>query len=462
MTDAQADRILTLFPPKTPSVKQIKDKKERAVAAFKRGMAYKSRAVTPHYTATFDFIRQAKRHGVTTFVAPFVSFQAEVVRLTGANWALVKQEAAIPEFRKIAAQRAGGALTAMVFGATILKGAAAGAAFLWKALTGGGDDDELEDITYADTMFNDQLEADMRRFLPSYYKWNDIAVIGRTKTGDYKWLDISWMNPFSVLKNPLNALVKNDDDRGILAAAQDALLTFVDPYTSPQIWLSALFEKTVSDEREAALQEFDRAPLVTGAQGVLEIALKLGVPQTFIDLKKIWDSVGKDIERGREVSTTAEVGSFLLGTKVNSLDPARQLERITLPSRREQLTLMGDTFNRQFRRESEITADAMREAYLEAQEGRRRVLEATRRDVLAVGRLMGDGRQAIQILTDSRLGNTEEASVLMGVYRKWTPSDTTIERAAAAQRVVGDTRMQDYLKYREEVQEFSPLEEPLR
>jgi len=120
-------------------------------------------------------------------VGTFVSFPAEVIRTTGNTMSLATKEirSENPKIRDIGAQRIAG----MIVAATATAGATATSRFI-QGMT--KDDDE-----------------DAREFVPPWSKNSDILWFGE-KDGDRLWIDLSYTDPYSYIKAPLQAFLRGD------------------------------------------------------------------------------------------------------------------------------------------------------------------------------------------------------------------------------------------------------------
>lgn len=156
----------------------------------------------PTYSKIASGLKALRR---APFVAPFLSFQAEVVRTTKNTikqaWAELRD--ANPKVRAIGAKRLAGVMLAATMPAAL---AAASAAMF------GVDDEE---------------EKAVRRFLPDYQKESSLAYVGRDEKGRVKYFDLSRTDPHSYLSDAISTALG-----GRPGAAVDELAK---PFTSEEL-----------------------------------------------------------------------------------------------------------------------------------------------------------------------------------------------------------------------------------
>lgn len=182
----------------------------------------------PTYSLVPRLVKKARRFPL---VGTFVSFPAEVIRVTGNTIAITKEELSNPETRAIGAQR----LAGMMVAATGTSAAAMASRFLM-GLT--ADDDE-----------------DMRQFMPPWSENSDIIYLGRSEDGNILWTDAGYTDPYSYLKGPLRALMRGET---FGEKVYDAFGEAVDPFLSEEI-LAKTIREAVSNKRASGGTVYNEA-----------------------------------------------------------------------------------------------------------------------------------------------------------------------------------------------------------
>jgi len=464
MSQAQAERILEVYPPTTPDTKSLvaNDRaKEAAVITLKRVAANKTRASMPVYNNLVDFINQAKRLGITAWAAPFISFRAEIAKIAVANPILAYNEMKVPETRVMGVKRALGQSVVATFGASALSVIMQFAAPLVSQLLGGeGLEEEDEDKEEGGLKRNDSDTIDaMRRFVSSYYKDGSFALLGRKGNDEISWVDTSYMRPFAAIYDPIR-LVANPfafDARGFNERVQRSAINLATPYLTEQIWIDAINKSR--GEAESLQGQVDKNPFWNSISSVGGNLLSALTPGTIKDGIKISKSFSSPIVNGTRMSASDEIAANLMGTKINITDIAYRFEK-NLSKWNSGISQAESDYRRLYRSRSTLDKGEMRKAYIKANQERARMLKEISLDLQAARLLTRDSAAIDGIFMKSKsLNKNIKQSIIAGVAPRWIPSNSSLREGARQSAFVGDSRYDDLAEYYEDVEAYTRFDD---
>ena len=461
MSQAQAERILEVYPPTTPDIQSLvanSQPKEAAIITLKRVAANKTRASMPVYNNLVDFVTQAKRLGITAWAAPFISFRAEIARIAVTNPILAYNEMKVPETRVMGIKRALGQSAVATFGTT-------GLAYLMQfvapvvsgLLAGEGlDDEEEEDALQRND--SDTIDA-MRRFLASYYKDGSFALLGRKGGNEISWVDTSSMQPFADIYDPIR-LVANPfafDARGFNERIQRSAINLARPYITEQIWIDAINKSR--EEADSIQGQVDKNPFWNSVSNVGGSLIAALTPGTIKDVEKVVKSIGSPVVNGVRMSASDEAAANLMGTKINLTDINYRFEK-NLSKWSSGISQAESDYRRLYRARSTLDKEEMRRAYIKANQDRARMLKEISLDLQAARLLTRDSGEIDRIFINfNRLSKDVKRSIIAGVAPRWTPSSSSLREGARQSAFVGDSRYDDLVEYYQEVEEFTRFDD---
>jgi len=164
----------------------------------------------PNYREVSEGIKLLRRAPI----GDFITFPAEIFRTSGNIMVQGFTEMQNPLTFKIGARR----LSAFT---------------LYGALGAG----TTAAVSRVRTKTSKQQDHDARRFMPSYRKNSDLIYLSRAKDGVIKYIDQAFIDPYSALKKPLFALIRNlsgtDSDKVMTDLRQglgEAAMEVLDPF----------------------------------------------------------------------------------------------------------------------------------------------------------------------------------------------------------------------------------------
>jgi len=383
------------------------------------------------YSLAPDVVKDIKKF---PFVAPFITFTTEVIR-TSINLGKLAHSEIMEgrriteeypfgnkELEKIGWQRARGMAVA-----ALLPGAVASAAMAAAGISGDDEDD-------------------LRRFLPDWQKNNQLLMF-RKENGEVSFVDISYLDPYTYLKKPVNALLRslhNPESAqqvivdGALGAAKEAL----SPFMSEQIFAGAIMD--VMRNRDASGRQVynpqDSAASI-GAAVAGKLIYDPFVPGTVTSLGRVYKAAaGETSESGRDYSLGNEVASMFAGQRVSAVD-AQQALAFKASTFGREMRDASSLFGKQFtgrgtRSEADVSA-----GYEKANEAHMKLVNNLRKDYLASIRLGLSEQQATKVLKDANVGTDLLRMVKSGVYRRYEASTAA---ANLAKTRPDKTRMAGY------------------
>jgi hypothetical protein len=384
------------------------------------------------------------------FIAPFVTFTTETIRITANlgklainerkegqrlreqglrenNAELVRQG---DELLKISNKRMRG-MAAVAFGPWAVGSLAMTAAGF------SGDDEE-----------------DLRQFLPDWQKNSQILILGRNGS-DINYVDVSYLDPFEVWKKPMTAFMRGlgrseNVEEFFTEAVVGAALEAARPFTSEQILSGAIMD--VMRNRDANGRQVYN-PQDTGTAIATAVGAKLGsafTPGTMDTVDRIYKaSAGQMSETGRAYQPFNEWGSLVFGQRVSAVDAEQALgfkASQFLRARRDARSIFNrDYLSRGSRSESDVVS-----AYQRSNAGLRDVTERLRREYIAALNLGVSPAKARSVLRASGLDRDSARMISTGIYRRLTPSEEQDRMAApdrkrAARQAIAETPQREVL-----------------
>ena len=384
------------------------------------------------------------------FIAPFVTFTTETIRITLNIGKLAKKE--IDQGRALIDQgtrennaelvRQGRELQSM--GWKRVRGMGAVAVGPWAigalAMSAAG-------------LSGDDLE-DLRQFLPDWQKNSQILILGRNGS-EINYVDVSYLDPFEVWKKPTTAFFRglgraDNFEEFFTEAVVGAAIEAASPFTSEQILAGAVMD--VMRNRDANGRQVynpqDSADAISFAVGKqLAAAFTPGTVDTGMRVgKALTDQIS---ETGRDYNLANELFGVPLGSRVSAVDASQALgfkASQFLRARRDARSIFNrDFLSRGSRSESDVIS-----AYQRSNTGLRDVTEQLRKEYLAAINLGVSPAKARNILRAAGLDRDSARMVSTGIYRRLTPSEeqdrmAAPERKRAARQAIAETPQREVL-----------------
>lgn len=415
--------------------------------------AWKIRNTMPTYTEAFYFIKRLRQQ---PFIAPFITFTAEVYRTTFGTLRVGLNEIAEGKVNGNQGQMIAGLarisnlVMAVGFMPTLM-------AMLGKAAFGAGEDDE-EDLNPG------AGEEALRRFVPEYMRKNSIMRFGSGKWEEQIYMDASYLIPHDVLgkvlRSAFDAYMK-PETIGVAQKAVDAGLAFMEQVLEP-VTNDQLFFGSVMQAKFNYNQAYDRKiykDTDTGWEATQAViahiytsALEPGTVRTGRLIMEAADGVVRDgmkMEVGNEMLS---VGGIKKRTVMLETRFARNAD--------EYKKTMGEAatyITAPLQSNSTVEDADIKRGYDRANEVRMANLREVRRDYLAATYLGMPQAKAKQLLLDSQLSDDDVASVVGNFYTPYQVSDQVFNKALEKSKAFGQDRVRLYLNAAKQYPKRQPL-----
>lgn len=385
------------------------------------------RDTTFTYSMSPKSIRALSRTGV---LAPFVRFSSEVIRTVANQIQLAKEEITgdttnVPnallkyldrsKMRKSGWQRFLGLSTTFV----LLPGAVTAI-----GMTLGIDKDDEDKI---------------RRYLPSYWKNAQIAVIGKNNKGEYKYLNLSFINPYAYFAEVKNSIFTSEGDikdrmAGVLGAA-------FKPFVSEQLLVGALMD--VARNRTADGKEIYNPRDPDASEKILAHVAQPFVPGTAQSIGRIVEGYKGEVrDSGYAPSFGAEFWSTFTGTKISQGNVVEGWDRKIRGFKK----MESDTeqmFTKVLGSRGTVTPERLTEAYDKMEQARYQLWQEFRADYEAARGLGLDIGQAVSLLKANKVSDDTIRAVVAGRYIPYRAGKVLLQNSV---RYPGGTeRLRTYL-----------------
>lgn len=396
------------------------------------------RNTVPTYSESPAIVRDLLKNKAGKFIAPFITFTTEVIRVTGgaAKQTVTELRSSNPRERAIGAARLAGMMAVAA-----LPGVLSNAS---KALFGYDDEDE---------------EA-LRRGLPEWQKDATLIFLPRDEKGNVRYLDFSYLNPYNYFSDTVKAVqraIKNGDspDKAAKDAAMAAAYQLAGPFLKEQIAFGA-FVDVARNSKANGSQIYN--PQDTDAQKATKIAERLiqpFIPGTADSLNRIYKAGAGVVEpSGRAYDLTNEIMAPIVGQRISSYDMGQSLQNQASRfngERNDASRLFTSILNSK----GTINPGAVAEAYTRANQQSREVFNNLRKDYEAALELGLSKKDAVAILKAKRVGEETIKQVTSGTYRRYEPSDSTLNLT----RKTNPERYREYIEVRKATPAREPFEE---
>lgn len=361
-------------------------------AQVKQEAATRIRNEYPTYSMIPEAVQQFRKQ---PFIGPFVNFAYETVR--NGFWALRNGSSDLFSGEN-AAQRRHGAKKLAGFGAVLASGT---------ALTKLGQQ-----------AFNIQKESDedIRRFLPDYAKNNELLIYDKDGT-KLRYINYSYLNPYSQMTDPFVAALNNDQP-GIINGAAAAFGEFIKPFANEQM-LAGAIEEVVrnldSSDHRIYNPQADGNEIFEKVSERLLRSIEPGSLERF--RRRIWPAMtGEPWPSGDERNLGLEVFSELSGLRMEQKDLTKifgfKVREFVQEDSRDARKLATSVL---FSSKPPTTEEALA-AYQNADDARFRLWQSLYQDYSAVIRQGGEPREIRKILSEGGLSTTDINQLSRGNY----------------------------------------------
>lgn len=347
----------------------------------------------PTYSRVSRAVQMARR---APFVGAFVAFPAEIMR-TGKNiigqigTELSSDNAAV---REIGYGRLAGALMA----ALLPTAAALTTRFLM-----GIDKEEDEDF---------------RRYLPPWAKNSELLYLGRNDAGSYKYVQASYSDPYSYLKEPLLALMRGTRNEDVVQGLYDSIAQGLSPFLGEEILSKAILDVVRNKKEDTGAPVYNEvADVDTRAEQIGEYMLKVIQPGTLASMQRIASGLnGETNLYGRDYDAGTEALAAFSGVRVENMDLAQGLSFKARNFSRD-MSQASRILSQVAGSRGGVDAAEIEKAYVEMEQSRQRLWLEFYRDVRAARRMGIDDDQVRVILKAASVPQQMQEDLIAGVYR---------------------------------------------
>lgn len=354
----------------------------------------------PTYSLVPEGVKLLRR---SPLVGTFVSFPAEVIRTLSNTLELTVRELKDPKLKGIGAQR--------------LAGLMAAASGVWGA---GMASRHMLGITR-------QEDEDVRRFVAPWTRNSNIVYVSREEGGKLQFIDFSYTDPYSYLRKPLIALMTGDDwQSAVYGAGAEAF----EPFLGEEILAGKLLDIARNQERDGGRVYNPQDPVEKRATDILAHLWDAVEPGTFSSAQRIHLGItGKTTIHGRSYDPKLEALAVFTGHRLQELDVAQALSFKGRDFERERSDAHRVLTSVATRRGT-VSEKELREAYIESERSKRRLLREAHENAAAAMRLGLTEQQVERILAGAGLSAADVVAVMEDDYQPYIPGGRFLESVA--------------------------------
>ena len=395
-------------------------------------------ATAQSYDRAPPIIKKITSGGIGLLLAPFIRFTADIPRISANTMKQIRKELA--DSNSVIKRRGVKRLTGFtsvvgVFSMVV-------PTVLRTVVSGIGEEED---------------EA-LRESLPSYLKNHTFFYF--KAGGKLRSLDLTYMNPFSVLVDPTmrftEHLFRGEPIEGFEKLVTTAIF---DPYLGDQIFAGAVFD--VKENRDAAtdkpiVEDTDPFALKTGKRlmYVLKEAYGPRTPAKVIEASKA------AIEGGHGGGLDSPLGMILsegLPVVPRVVDPARQFER-SIYAMRGEYTRARQRYNELLQNDAMLPSEAA-DLYIDTRDNLLRINSRLHRTLEGFRKFMSDG-DMYRALRKAKYGDRRVQLAFAGYGERYLPNPELAKRLMQTER--GEKRLRALLAEAEKDDQFIPLPDAKR
>lgn len=273
---------------------------------------------------------------------------------------------------------------------------------------------------------SDDDEDDLRRFLPEWQKKALLMMLNKTADGKVSFVDLSFLNPFSILQEPfIAAKVEMGSTGNPFAAAGSAAQSLLKPWTSEQLFFGELINvlRGVDADGRKLWEPADSSAkkIETGALRLLGTT----TPGTVNIARRIWMAAeGTVTPSGRSYNLANELLGPVVGQRISQSDTQQTFDSNKIGAFLRMQQSATSLATQSYRNRGTIDAAEIRRQYDQSNFARLASFINLHKDIEAARRL-GVPEEAI-MRSLARVPANDRAEILNGVYRKYVPSPETI------------------------------------
>ena len=350
-------------------------------------------------------------------VGTFVSFPAEIVRTQANMIKYLREDLADPDMRPAALKRITG--MAMMSAGVYAAQAMAMSAF-------GVSEEEEEAI---------------KLMAAPWAKNSNILVTGRDDQGRLEYLDLTHLDPYALMKRPLNALMR---DQPIDDALIDASAEILKPFLGWDISTNTILE-FISNEKSSGGQVYNEADTFINQVGDTYLHFERGMgPSVAQNVRRMSRALGGEISKsGKAYDVNDEMAAFV-GFRKTTFDPKTALHFKAYEfseGKRQSTRLLTSVF----RDPNDVSDDDIREAFGRASTARKETFNDMAALVSAAMVSGLSSTQAMSVLRSNGVTKKDARALVEGGASAWTMSDSTLKNSIVKSDILfGQQKSQEF------------------
>jgi hypothetical protein len=285
---------------------------------------------------------------------------------------------------------------------------------------------------------SDDDEDDVRRFLPEWQKKSLLMLLNKTADGKVSFVDLSFLNPFSIIQEPfIAAKIEMGDTGNPFAAAGAAAQQAFEPWVSEQLFFGELISVVrgvdadgrplweTADSRAKKIETGALRMLGTVTHGTVNIA------------RRIWmASEGIVPVGGRSYNLANELLGPVVGQRISERDVSQAFDSAKIGAFNRMQLSAATLALQAYRNKGTPDMGEIRRQYDQANNARLNAFIDLHKDIEAARRLGVPEDSIRQSL--ARIPANDRAEIMNGVYRKYIPSPDSIN--AGVDKLQGEER----------------------
>ena len=376
--------------------------------------AKRIRDTYPTYSLIGKIPQQLRRFPL---VGTFVSFPAEIVRTQANMIKYLREDLADPDMRPAALKRITG--MAMMSAGVYAAQAMAMSAF-------GVSEEEEEAI---------------KLMAAPWAKNSNILVTGRDDEGRLEYLDLTHLDPYALMKRPLNALMR---DQPIDDALIDASAEILKPFLGWDISTNTILE-FISNEKSSGGEVYNDADTFINKSIATYMHFERGMgPSVIQNGRRMARAIGGEISKSGKAYDVGDEMGALVGFRKTTFDPKTALHFKAYEfseGKRQSTKLLTSVF----RDPNDVSDSDIREAFGRASTARRETFEDMAALVSAAMSSGLNATQAMTILRSNGVTKKDARALIGGGASAWTMSDSTLKNSIAKSDVLfGQQKSRDF------------------